>query len=58
MTNFERIKEMSVEELALFINGANEGCDYGGCPALKICKETKGDCLQKLVLWLNSENTP
>ena len=48
MTNFEKIKSMSVEEMArLFIK-------YSDCPPIKTCRGVS-DCLGCWINWLNEE---
>lgn len=58
MTNYERIKNMSVEKMAKMIFDATDirkdeaDCDY--CPVHEFC-ETKLTCEEVIRRWLNSE---
>ena len=54
MTNHERIKQMTVEELAEFIDDRVSDCD--GCPARVECKLAER-CDKVMEIWLNSEVT-
>ncbi len=64
MTNFERIKAMSVEELAVLINGAEELLQLPSC-STEHCEVWREDghcesafkepCVAAIVHWLNSE---
>lgn len=57
MTNFERIKGMSVEELADYIHGVSEGtkpcvkCDMD----CDFCELSDEECKEKIKEWLESE---
>lgn len=53
-TNFERIKAMSVEEMAEFIEAIVGEIDCGYCPAYSICKVSDG-CKANLEKWLFSD---
>ena len=53
MTNFEKIKNMSIEEMAKKIfDKVEEGCRY--CSQRK-CSPMGQDCIGGIVEWLNSE---
>ena len=57
MTNFERIKEMSVEELADEIYEYVDGlCEK--CPAYSVCEVISKEhrCQKQIIRWLDSEN--
>lgn len=51
-TNLDRIRAMSAEELAIWINSRNIDCDE--CPAAKMCRAFNGDCARVFEMWLNS----
>lgn len=60
MTNFEKIKNMSVEELAQVMDNAISDCDW--CPINKFCKIHDNDhfdefitCSNTWMQWLKSE---
>ena len=66
MTNYERIKAMSVEEMADFINCCfcTASSDYASCKTCfieKLCEEMNQDCMQTRIekkmikQWLESE---
>lgn len=66
MTNYERIKAMSVEEMVDFINCCfcTTSSDYASCKTCfieKLCEEMNQDCMQtrsdkKMIKqWLESE---
>lgn len=57
MTNFERIKEMSVEELAQFLMNLNESKGCCGFPS-SMTKKCTYNCENCIPNWLNSEITP
>lgn len=53
MTNEERIKNMNIEELSIFIRGA---CVCRKCPAWEFCKISKySTCKAVILKWLESE---
>lgn len=53
MTNFEKIKDMSVEELAEILN-ESFACDR--CPNAEFCDCTIGEsCTDTWIKWLESE---
>ena len=61
MTNFERIKAMGVEEMALFLN-EHVGCLL--CPMIEYCKKARRtndierqycNCVKAQKKWLKSE---
>lgn len=52
-TNLDRIRAMSVEKLAIWLNSRNIDCDE--CPAAKICGTFCGyNCVKVFETWLNS----
>lgn len=51
MTNFERIKAMSVEEMAKYID--LQYCMHQFCDPRKVCEGT--ECAECLVEWLERE---
>lgn len=52
MTNYERIKNMSVEEIAEILASATLCLNFGGCEGLRCgCKE----CQELHKQWLESE---
>lgn len=57
MTNFEKIKNMSVEELADTMGNATEDCVF--CPIFKFCYEYRHgsapNCSGTWEQWLKSE---
>ena len=64
MTNFEKIKAMSIEEMAKAISQSYSDCSE--CPILKTCKvgyrhfddpapELWGECEMEAINWLESE---
>ena len=53
-TNFERIKNMSVEELAEFIDSGNE-CGFCNQFGVDTGRECDGDCVESIIFWLRSE---
>lgn len=55
MTNEERIKAMSTEELARGIKSLLNSCIY--CPAFRTCTDTleNKSCLEKMEEWLKEE---
>lgn len=56
MTNFEKIKAMSVEEMANQIRNAADLSDCNMCPAATVCENCRGiSCLGILTEWLESE---
>lgn len=61
MTNFEKIKAMTVEELAKFLHKMAEdsdGCSCSCCPVDSFCDEntTKFGCTVRMFIeWLESE---
>lgn len=61
MTNYERIKSMSVEEMAkkIFEYGSTYVCTLcKNCYEKSICEKAKGtDCIQYITEWLESEVT-
>ena len=56
MTNFEKIKAMSVEEMANFILTVNKITDCDTCIAYGICSMKYGvSCRKHMTEWLESE---
>ena len=54
MTNFEKIKAMSVEEMVIFLYQNVADCDM--CPATKSCEaSTELSCKERILEWLESE---
>ena len=53
-TNFERIKNMSVEELAEFIDSGDE-CGFCNQFGVDTGRECDGDCVECIIFWLRSE---
>lgn len=56
MTNFEKIKNMSIEEIADKLNGLISSCEC--CPIQKFCDkdiEHYVGCMSMLEKWLKSE---
>ena len=54
MTNYEKIKAMSVEEMAIFLYRNVADCEM--CPAMKSCKASSElTCKERLLEWLKSE---
>lgn len=53
-TNLDRIRGMSAEKLAIWLNSRNIDC--GECPAAKICRATHNGngCASVFAAWLNS----
>lgn len=56
MTNFERIKAMSIKELAYYIHSLTD-IDCEDCPLGGDCYEKYPDvyCTEKLQIWLERE---
>ena len=53
-TNFERIKNMSVEELAEFLYSGNE-CGFCNQFGIDTGRKCDGDCVECIIFWLRSE---
>ena len=59
MTNFDKIKKMSVEELARLMNNILSDCDR--CPICDFCEDTRSNtnrfllCKAVCERWLKSE---
>ena len=53
-TNFERIKNMSVEELAEFIDSGDE-CGFCNQFGVDTGRECDWDCVECIIFWLRSE---
>jgi len=51
-TNYEKIKNMSIEELANFLD-SNLNAYF--CPQPANCIKCGGDCEQRLIEWLQQE---
>jgi hypothetical protein len=55
MTNFERIKQMTIEEMAVFINTLSDNCCLIECTDCVIYQAV-GNCEKDCILsWLNQE---
>lgn len=55
MTNFEKIKQMSIEEFAKFMDTITANCIYADCEKCFI-KQSVGGCTNSYVIdWLNKE---
>lgn len=52
MTNYEKIKAMSVEEMAEFLDTYIDDCEY--CFAKKVCG-AEPSCFVTITKWLESE---
>ena len=66
MTNFEKIKQMSIEEMATFLEGVNEVedsyCDEKYCPfhqinfaCLNELEDYHGECRKAVLKWLSDD---
>ena len=56
MTNYEKIKAMSVDEMAKFLNNATLDLEHCSCcPAYDICWEISASCETVFEKWLESE---
>lgn len=59
MTNYERIKQMSIEEMVVFLDKMQCQCmseDCGDCPIYKINSLPHYNCSpQDIMKWLESE---
>ena len=60
MNNYERIKAMSIEQMAKAFNRLNVDCTGNHCPARDICDkmcevENLRDCEKPFKQWLESE---
>lgn len=53
MTNYEKIKAMSVEEMAEQINEITTDCD--SCPAMEYCVVDHKTCEETIQEWLEQE---
>ena len=53
-TNFERIKNMSVEELADFLYSETE-CGFCNNFGIRTGRKCDGDCVECIIFWLRSE---
>lgn len=55
MNNFEKIKAMSIEEMAKYLTKITaEYCEY--CPLQKICDEQDIYCREAIKQWLEAES--
>ena len=54
-TNYDRIKQMSIEEMATMLDNFRLDCSY--CPACDFCNESFKDkkCIDIVKLWLEME---
>ena len=55
MTNYERIKNMSVEEMAGEITGKIDDCPDCICYSQCDGYENNNTCISKIIQWLESE---
>ena len=55
MTNYDHIKQMSIEEMATMLENFCFDCSY--CPACDFCNESFKDekCIDIVKLWLEME---
>ena len=52
MNNFEKIKQMNIDEMAKFISSETTTCKYGDCYDCEV--DTDG-CINGIKKWLESE---
>ena len=55
MTNAEKIKSLSCEELARFLTKLTECCSFEDCEDCNECPAIKSCCYCSMLNWLNSE---
>ena len=55
MTNFEKIKQMSAEEMAYFLNGFFSTCELCSYNRMRMGMDCAGDCIDGKIKWLESE---
>ena len=55
MTNEEKIKSLSSEELARFLTRLTECCSFEDCEDFNKCPVVKSCCYGSMLNWLNSE---
>ena len=53
MTNYEKIKNMNIDEMAKFISDSGGDCFF--CPALDSCGGNCPDCEETIKTYLESE---
>ena len=61
MNNFEKIKAMSINEMAMTFDGLNVDCTGYHCPASEICEqlcktEKITSCFKPIKQWLQAES--
>lgn len=61
MNNFEKIKQMSIDGMAMAFDGLNVDCTGYHCPASKICEqlcktENITSCFKPFKQWLQEES--
>jgi hypothetical protein len=54
MTNYEKIKNMTVEEMAKFLDELTDRCNASMCIDCPLCKGLFC-CAKEIIYWLNSE---
>lgn len=54
MTNYEKIKNMTVEEMAKFLEKLTDDCNANNCKACPLCRGIFC-CTTEIECWLNSE---
>lgn len=54
MTNYEKIKNMTVEEMAKFLEKITDYCNANNCKACPLCRGIFC-CTTEIECWLNSE---
>lgn len=57
MTNYEKIKNMTVEEMAEFLEKLTDRCNANRCKDCPLCKGIFC-CTTEIGCWLNSEVDP
>lgn len=55
MNNYEKIKAMTLDEMAALYDELNVDCAGYNCPAYEIC-ETLQNCKASIKLWLQQES--
>ena len=61
MNNYERIKQMSIDEMVIAFDKLNVDCTGNHCPASKICyklskTEIITNCIKAFKQWLQEES--
>lgn len=54
MTNYEKIKNMTVEEMAKFLDELTDRCNASMCIDCPLCKGLFC-CAKEIIYWLNRE---